>query len=585
MTKDRRLAFASIVLAVASIALRYLALPFSNDDMNVHNLVWYETLVSQGGWNALGTPFTNYSPPYSYMLAFASLFREFIAPLTAVKLIPIAFDVMGAAIVYKIVHIHHTNDSVPLLAASTYFAAPTVILNSSYWGQVDSLYAVFILACVYFLLTARHALAWISLGISFAVKAQAAFIAPLFLVLLLQKRIRWRGLAWMPAIYILSALPVILLGRSALDAFTVYLSQSGTYETLSRNAPNVYMFVPQDWYSVMLPAGVILAGSGMAAWAVSSAKYSAPAFINKNIAFHALVSIALTPFLLPKMHDRYFYAADVLSIVVAFIDPKLWFVPFLFQAVSLPGYAVFLFDGSQTLIYAAAVLNTLTIAFLLKRQLDGMDGREAIRSGMKRALSIIVASIVPIILIGAGMRSVFTPAFIRGEYFLLKNQAVERLEMYQRDVHITEYITGDKGENHLRQLQDGKGNPILDRADRQTLNRIRTMTEAVFDLWRFSLPFFIMMSALFWVYGNWSAFMEAVGRGGILTLWMAPVTGLLIAGLAWGQQPTYRLVDGAAVGIFSSTFWLIAAVWVASTSYLAGLLAAKLHRKTGENHV
>ena len=107
------------------------------------------------------------------------------------------------------------------------------------------------------------------------------------------------------------------------------------------------------------------------------------------------------------------------------------------------------------------------------------------------------------------------------------------------------------------------------------------MTEVVFDLWKFSLPLFLMMSALFWVYGTWFAFLDAVRRGGRLTLWMAPVTGALIASLAWDQQPSLRIAEGVAIGMFSAAFWLIAAIWVAAMTFLAGLLAAKLPIKTG----
>jgi Gpi18-like mannosyltransferase len=420
MTRDRWFILASILLVATSVILRYLSIPYINDDMNVHNLVWYKTIITQGRWNALGTTFTNYSPPYSYFLVFASLFKDFIAPLTAIKLIPIVFDVLGAVLAYKIVRTRYASGSAPLLAASIYLTAPTVILNSSYWGQVDSIYTFFILACVYFLLSERYNLAWISFGVSFAIKAQAIFIAPLLLILLLHKRIRWSGLLWVPAIYFLSALPTILLGRPALDVLSVYITQSGTYETLSRNAPNLYIFFPQSWYSVMLPIGAILAVVIIATWAASSAKYLTSSIGNKNIALYALLSVSLVPFLLPKMHDRYFYPADTLSIVVAFLEPKLWFIPLLFQAVSLPGYAAFLFDSSQTLVYTAALLNTLTIGFLLKRQ--SMDDQGQVNLKMKRILSILLTLVIPIILVGAGIRSIFTPVFIRAEYFLFRDQ-------------------------------------------------------------------------------------------------------------------------------------------------------------------
>lgn len=578
MTRDRWLILTLTLLVATSVVLRYFSIPYSNDDMNVHNLVWYKTIVTQGGWNALGTAFTNYSPPYSYFLVFASLFKDFIAPLTVIKLIPITFDILGAVLVYKIVRTCYESKNIPLLAATIYFTAPTVILNSSYWGQVDSIYTFFIVASVYLLITQRYTLAWISFGTSFAIKAQAIFIAPLFLILLLQKRIRWSGLLWVPAIYFLSALPTILLGRPAFDVLTVYITQSGTYETLSRNAPNLYIFFPQSWYSIVLPISALLAGGIITAWVVFSAKYLPSSISNKNIMLTALLSVSLMPFLLPKMHDRYFYPADTLSIVVAFLEPKLWFIPLLFQAVSLPGYAAFLFDSNQTLVYSAALLNTLTIGFLLKRQNMGKQGHLNLK--IKRILSILLTLVIPIILIGAGIRSIFTPVFIRAESFLFKNQAEDKKsEQYQRDIYVTEYITNNKGENYLRQLLDEQGNPVLGKVDRQTLNAIRSITTVVFDIWHISLLTLLVTGVLFWVYGSSSTFINATRMGAKLSLWVSPVIGLLVASFTLNDNSPYRIVEEVAVGIFSAKFWSIASVWIVGTTFLIGLLVVLLLRK------
>ena len=51
----------------------------------------------------------------------------------------------------------------------------------------------------------------------------------------------------------------------------------------------------------------------------------------------------LLPFLLPKMHERYFYVADLLSIIVAFYQPSLFFVPVLMITISFFAYQPTLF--------------------------------------------------------------------------------------------------------------------------------------------------------------------------------------------------------------------------------------------------
>jgi hypothetical protein len=58
----------------------------------------------------------------------------------------------------------------------------------------------------------------------------------------------------------------------------------------------------------------------------------------------------LMPYTLPGMHERYFYLADVLTVVLAFYRPLLWYVPLLVQGSSLLSYAPFLFGRNERLI-------------------------------------------------------------------------------------------------------------------------------------------------------------------------------------------------------------------------------------------
>jgi Gpi18-like mannosyltransferase len=97
------------------------------------------------------------------------------------------------------------------------------------------------------------------------------------------------------------------------------------------------------------------------AWAKSDLNQS-------MILLMSLVSVALVPFVLPKMHDRYFYPADIFSLLAAFYMPGLWFLPILYQIISSLAYIVFLFNAPPLLTQIAAVLNTLTIGFLIWKQ-------------------------------------------------------------------------------------------------------------------------------------------------------------------------------------------------------------------------
>ena len=51
----------------------------------------------------------------------------------------------------------------------------------------------------------------------------------------------------------------------------------------------------------------------------------------------------IVPFVLPKMHQRYFFPADILSVAFGFYFPKYFYVPIILNLVSFFSYQYFLF--------------------------------------------------------------------------------------------------------------------------------------------------------------------------------------------------------------------------------------------------
>ena len=60
------------------------------------------------------------------------------------------FDVICAYLAYKLVRLRRPQGPLPAAAFGVVLFAPTVVANSSYWGQVDSEWTAGLLACVYF---------------------------------------------------------------------------------------------------------------------------------------------------------------------------------------------------------------------------------------------------------------------------------------------------------------------------------------------------------------------------------------------------------------------------------------------------
>jgi len=209
----------------------------------------------------------------------------------------------------------------------------------------------------------RPFIAMIFLGISFSFKAQAVFLGPLVLLLIVRKKIPWFYLGIVPLVYGLIMIPAALTGRPIIELLTIYGGQADTYHTLSEHAPNLYLFIPNTLYIPVLVIGLVTAVLITSTWITIYAR-KLKEFTPQTILLCALVSAAFMPFFLPKMHDRYFYLAEVLSFLVAFYFPSMWLFTLGYQIVSGLVYFVVLTASVMPLEPALAGNILITAAFL-----------------------------------------------------------------------------------------------------------------------------------------------------------------------------------------------------------------------------
>jgi Gpi18-like mannosyltransferase len=186
---------------------------------------------------------------------------------------------------------------------------------------------------------------------------------------MLKGRIPWLYFFVVPLIYLVFGSAAAVIGRSWESIISLYVGQVDQFEYLAMYVPNLYSFIPNIYYQPALKMGLLIFFAVMLCWAYLSWR-SKMILTPYRILFLALASVAIVPFLLPKMHDRYFYPADVFSFVVAVFNPELWFLPVLYQGISGLSYTSFLFQWSTDYVKIAAVLNTITLGYLLKKYIS-----------------------------------------------------------------------------------------------------------------------------------------------------------------------------------------------------------------------
>jgi Gpi18-like mannosyltransferase len=316
--------------------------------------IWYKTL-KHAGFSAFSQGFYIYTPLYLYFLYLSSVIFGGLKTIIAIKLSAALCDYLCAFVVYKLVRWGYQKGPVPVFAFFATLFLPTVFINSSMWGQADVFYTTALLACVYAILSGRDYLAWICFGIAFAFKLQAFFIVPLLIVLILKRRLVWYKAWTVPAVYFLSILPTWWAGRPLRELLFIYFGQFDHFRVLSANAPTMFAWFPNEFYTYLVPVGFVVGLSACFLYALvvykSKTELTGPIIIQL-----ATLSVMFLPFFLPKMHDRYFFPADVFALVFAFYYPKFSWVAIAIELSSLFAYFPYLFGKEIFPIYILALI-------------------------------------------------------------------------------------------------------------------------------------------------------------------------------------------------------------------------------------
>lgn len=374
LDKGRYLFVAVLLLALAFV-LRGLYLDHRSGDYNTFLVKWVDYFRQNGGFRGFAESVGNYNVPYLYFLALFSYLP--LNDLYLIKLLSIAFDLVLAFGAMKIVGLFTTSVPKRLAAYLGTLLLPTVIINGAIWGQCDSIYVSFAVLALWLALSDRPVLSFVFMALSFSFKLQAVFLMPIYLVLLFAKKVKLYHFFVFPLTYVLLILPAVLCGRPFWNTLFLYLEQTDSIGTgLNYNSPSIFALIRGDVSTAALSAVGISAAfllvCGVLVWAFLR---------RKNLTNEAILGISVLfaggiPFLLPRMHDRYFFMLDVLTFIPAVLRPA--YLPatvFASFASLLCYYAYFKLSyflplryGSFALIAVLLIFFTFTASLLNSRR-------------------------------------------------------------------------------------------------------------------------------------------------------------------------------------------------------------------------
>lgn len=332
--------------------VRALCLDYAGTDYTNFLTGWYAFFQQNGGFAAIAHAVGDYNVPYLYFMAFISYLP--VPDLYLIKLFSIVFDVVLAWGCFRLVRAVSgggRGDLAPRIAFGAALFLPTVVLNGAYWGQCDVIYGALVVQALAAVLEGRNKTSVALMALAFSFKLQAIFVLPLWGVLWLAGKVKFRELWVFPLTYVLVIIPAVLLGKPLSDTLLVYLNQMGEYPRLVLNAPSIYQLVPYSIttvtdrgdpvWQVLSKAGTIAAALVVLALLWLGWRLGKRLGRRTGLALAVVLAIAV-PFLLPHMHERYFFLADVITLCWACSDPRRVPAAVLAEASSLASYRVFL---------------------------------------------------------------------------------------------------------------------------------------------------------------------------------------------------------------------------------------------------
>ena len=363
----RTLALAGSVMALTMLA-RVSMLDYVTADYTSFLSQWVQ-LFRDGGFKTLGQNVGDYNLLYQYVLLLIA--KVPLHDLYLIKLFTVIFDyALALAMMRAAKYFAGERAALPVLLIVC--ALPTALIDGACWGQCDTVYAFLVVMSLYWMKTKKPVRAAIMLSLAFAFKLQTIFFFPVVLLALIHGEYKPKHALAFALAYLVTMLPAMLAGRSFMDAISVYANQSmgQYYDRLFYNAPNLYAFFPLREFANRQEFTWMRYLSGLDGELANPYIDEALTPTYQNAALYACVLLTLLvvvywlmhareitpemtldfalffaiflPFVMPKIHDRYFFLADMLSILYAARYRDRRFMPLLVVSASLMSYMPFI---------------------------------------------------------------------------------------------------------------------------------------------------------------------------------------------------------------------------------------------------
>lgn len=351
-----------LMINLLGVIIRLSGVNFVSGDAWSYLLPWYNEIKGNGGLAALGKQVGNYGIPYQFLIAVMTYIP--IKWIYLFKILSGIFDFLLAFSCARFVCSLSGRKSnfLFLMVYGSVLILPSIVLNSSIWGQCDAIYVFFIMEALYCLYNGKNIKVFIFIGIAFAFKLQTIFIMPFLIYYYIkEKKFSITNFCISLVAFYVMQLPGIFMGRSLFDPFRIYASQTNYYKSMWSNFMSFWVLIGNNsenlsLMAMMLTIGIL--GIGLLYLLNSTVSMSEPKVFIKILIWSVWTCVLF----LTSMHDRYAYLLDLLLTMNVFLDKKFFKYAVVTLLCSLDVYGNILFGNGVNIKILSVIY---TIAYLL----------------------------------------------------------------------------------------------------------------------------------------------------------------------------------------------------------------------------
>lgn len=176
-------------------------------------------------------------------------------------------------------------------------------------------------------------------------------------------------------------------------------------------------------------------------------------------------------------------------------------------------------------------------------------------------LSSIVAILIPIALIGLGLRILLSPLFLQIEYnmpyFPPDEYGFTKEERLKWAPLALDYLVNDEDISFLGDLKFDDGSPLYNERELSHMDDVKLVTQGALRVWYVSLAILLLLGLWAWFGGWWQNYLLGLMRGGWLMIGLAVTVALIVViGIVVNPNVFWSFFSGFHSLFFEGDSWL-----------------------------